>query len=130
MKKLITTFCLVALTSVVANAQTDDVRAAKAQEVKKEAVTPAKGTDAAKTDSKGMTRAEYEEFRQKQLEALKAEKETPKATTPVKKVGAYTDAKTVVKPSGNKAVNATGKAKKDLTPEEKKLREEKLKQDN
>lgn len=91
MKKIITTFCVLALTSIVAQAQSKnaDAQAAKTQ-VKKEA--PAKlmndaNSDAAKTSEAEVVkqRAEYEEFKKSQ-QAEAATKASEAKDAPKKRV--------------------------------------------
>lgn len=78
MKKLITTFCLIALTSVVAQAQSRgaDAEAVKTQ-VKKEA--PAKLVNDANSDAAKMSEAEVVKQRA-EYEALKKSKQAEAAT--------------------------------------------------
>jgi hypothetical protein len=72
MKKLITTFCLVALTSVVAQAQSRgaDADAAVKKEVKKEA--PAKLINNVNSDAATFTKADVEAEKAKKAELKKS----------------------------------------------------------
>ena len=79
MKKIFTTLCAIALTTVVAQAQNADAdAAAKTQEVKKEAAAPS----ATNSDAQEVTttdRAQYEAYKKQQMEARKAKASTPKS---------------------------------------------------
>lgn len=127
MKKIFTTFCAIALTAVVAQAQnTDADAAAKTQQVKKEAVS-AHAADAQNAQTVD-NRAEYEAYKQKQLQERKARTES--THTPAKAAANNSGETKRVTNSEERKAKASATKKRKLTPEQQKAREEKIRRDN
>lgn len=126
MKKIITTFCAIALTAVVAQAQDADARsAAKTNEVKKEAAaTNVDNSDAQKANTT-VDRASYEAYKQEQLKAREV-----KGSSSVKKAGNNSGEVKRITNSEERKQKSSATKKRKLTPEQQKAREEKIKRDN
>ena len=127
MKKIFTTFCAIALTAVVAQAQDADARsAAKTNEVKKEAAATNAGSADAQKANTTVDRASYEAYKQEQLNA----REAAKSNSSVKKAGNNSGEVKRITNSEERKQKSSATKKRKLTPEQQKAREEKIKRDN